>query len=206
MIDLRINKEGLKHNIEKAKENHIIIPTIAQMQNPDLIPEKIKEKLTHTGLWDVDPVNLFRISWHNEAKEFGGLYQHTPNYVEIPSSLSGVPCRILAYNLEDEPTNQTRFVVIGPKPTDTSAANKTSILFTLPDKPGSLAGILDLLFKAGVNLRKLESRPLRSQSWKYAFFADLETNLLKPELSGVLAELRNTCHSFRLLGCYTAGE
>ena len=66
MIDLRINKEGLKHNIEKAKENHIIIPTIAQMQNPDLIPEKIKEKLTHTGLWDVDPVNLFRISWHNE--------------------------------------------------------------------------------------------------------------------------------------------
>ena len=90
--------------------------------------------------------------------------------------------------------------------TDTSAANKTSVLFTLPDKPGSLAGILDLLFKAGVNLRKLESRPLRSQSWKYAFFADLETNLLKPELSGVLAELRNTCHSFRLLGCYTAGE
>ena len=60
--------------------------------------------------------------------------------------------------------------------------------------------------RRGVNLRKLESRPLRSQSWKYAFFADLETNLLKPELSGVLAELRNTCHSFRLLGCYTAGE
>lgn len=120
------------------------------------------------------------------------------------STMLGLP--ILAYNLEDEPTNQTRFVVIGPKPTDTSAANKTSVLFTLPDKPGSLAGILDLLFKAGVNLRKLESRPLRSQSWKYAFFADLETNLLKPELSGVLAELRNTCHSFRLLGCYTAGE
>ena len=120
------------------------------------------------------------------------------------STMLGLP--ILAYNLEDEPTNQTRFVVIGPKPTDTSAANKTSVLFTLPDKPGSLAGILELLFKAGVNLRKLESRPLRSQSWKYAFFADLETNLLKPELSGVLAELRNTCHSFRLLGCYTAGE
>lgn len=97
MIDLRINKEGLKHNIEKAKENHIIILTIAQMQNPDLIPEKIKEKLTHTGLWDVDPVNLFRISWHNEAKEFGGLYQHTPNYVEIPPACpacraASLPC------------------------------------------------------------------------------------------------------------------
>ena len=42
MIDLTINKAGLEHNIQKAKENNIIIPTIAQMQNPDLIPEKIK--------------------------------------------------------------------------------------------------------------------------------------------------------------------
>ena len=94
MIDLRINKEGLKHNIEKAKENHIIIPTIAQMQNPDLIPEKIKEKLTHTGLWDVDPVNLFRISWHNEAKEFGGLYQHTPNPLQPVRRAVPHPCHV----------------------------------------------------------------------------------------------------------------
>ena len=96
MIDLTINKTGLQHNIEKAKENHVIIPTIAQMQNPDLIPEKVKAKLTGVGLWDVNPLNLFRINWHNEAKEFGGLYQPVPNYVEIPSSLSGVPCRIVA--------------------------------------------------------------------------------------------------------------
>ena len=104
MIDLRINKEGLAHNIQKAKENNIIIPTIAQMQNPDLIPEKIKEKLSHTGLWDVDPVNLFRISWHNEAKEKGGLFQKVPNYVEIPSELSGVPCRIIAMSGKWFPT------------------------------------------------------------------------------------------------------
>ena len=96
MIDLTINKAGLEHNIQKAIENNIIIPTIAQMQNPDLIPEKIKDKLSHTGLWDIDPVNLFRINWHNEAKETGGLYQEIPNYVEIPSKLSGVPCRIIA--------------------------------------------------------------------------------------------------------------
>lgn len=104
MIDLTINKTGLEHNIQKAKENHIIIPTIAQMQNPDLIPEKIKAKLSHTGLWDVDPVNLFRISWHNEAKEQGGLFQAVPNYVEIPSKLSGVPCRIIAMSGKWFPT------------------------------------------------------------------------------------------------------
>ena len=75
MIDLTIHPEGLAHNIQKARENNIIIPTIAQMQNPDLIPEKIKDKLAKTDLWAVDPVNLFRISWHNEAKESGGLFQ-----------------------------------------------------------------------------------------------------------------------------------
>ena len=103
-IDLSINKVGLAHNIQKAKENNVIIPTIAQMQNPDLIPEKIKAKLSHTGLWDVDPVNLFRISWHNEAKESGGLFQKVPNYVEIPSKLSGVPCRIVAMSGKWFPT------------------------------------------------------------------------------------------------------
>ena len=96
MIDLSIHKEGLAHNIQKAKENHVIIPTIAQMQHPETIPEKIQARLKNIGLWDVDPMNLFRITWKNEAKEFGGLYQAVPNYVEIPSSLSGVPCRIIA--------------------------------------------------------------------------------------------------------------
>ena len=96
MIDLTIHKEGLEHNIQAAREKGIVIPTIRQMQHPEEIPEKILQRLGHTGLWDVDPVNLFRISWHNEPKEQGGLFQPVPNYVEIPSSLSGVPCRIVA--------------------------------------------------------------------------------------------------------------
>lgn len=96
MIDFKINSTGLKNNIEKARENNIIIPTIKQMQNPQLVPEKIKEKLSVTGLWDVDPVNLFRITWKNEAKESGGLFQEVPNYIELPSELTGVKARIFA--------------------------------------------------------------------------------------------------------------
>lgn len=107
-IDLTINKTGLQHNIEKAKENNVIIPTIAQMQHPETIPEKIQEKLKTVGLWDVNPLNLFRITWKNEAKESGGLFQEVPNYVEIPSELSGVPCRILAMAGKWFPTAATR--------------------------------------------------------------------------------------------------
>ena len=103
-IDLTINKTGLQHNIEKAKENNVIIPTIAQMQHPETIPEKIQEKLKTVGLWDVNPLNLFRITWKNEAKESGGLFQEVPNYVEIPSELSGVPCRIVAMSGKWFPT------------------------------------------------------------------------------------------------------
>ena len=96
MIDLTINKQGLEHNLKKAKENGIVIPTIAQMQHPETIPEKIQSKLKNVGLWDVDPLNLFRITWKNEPKESGGLYQAVPNYIELPSELTGVPCRIVA--------------------------------------------------------------------------------------------------------------
>ncbi len=96
MIDFTVNPEGLKHNIEKARENNIVIPTIRQMRHPETIPERTKEKLRQTGLWDVDPVNLFRITWKNEAKEKGGLFQEVPNFVELPSSLTGVKARIVA--------------------------------------------------------------------------------------------------------------
>ena len=54
---------ALQHNIDKARENNIIIPTFAQMQNPETIPEKIQEKLKGVGLWDVNPLNLFRIAY-----------------------------------------------------------------------------------------------------------------------------------------------
>jgi cysteine synthase len=95
MIDLHINKAGLEHNIKKAKERGIVIPTFAQMKDPaGTVPQGIKERLAKTGLWDVDPVNLFRITWKNEAKEAGGLYG-TPNFIEIPSALSGVKARII---------------------------------------------------------------------------------------------------------------
>ncbi len=96
MIDLTKNEAALERNIQKAKENGVIIPTIRQMRHPETIPEVIQAKLKQVGLWDVNPLNLFRITWKNEAKEFGGGYQAVPNYVELPSALTGVPCRIVA--------------------------------------------------------------------------------------------------------------
>ncbi|MBP8640933.1 MAG: pyridoxal-5-phosphate-dependent protein subunit beta [Oscillospiraceae bacterium] len=95
MIDLSINRDNLKNNIRKAKENNIIIPTYEQMKDPEKIPEGIRSKLKDVGLWDVNPLNLFRITWKNEPKEKGGLYNKTPNFIELPPELTGVPARII---------------------------------------------------------------------------------------------------------------
>ncbi len=94
MIDLTINKEGLEHNIQRAKEQNIIIPTFAEMKNPELIPEKIRMKLKNVGLWDVNPLNLFRITWKNEPVESGGLFGG-PNYIVLPTELTGVRAKII---------------------------------------------------------------------------------------------------------------
>jgi hypothetical protein len=95
MIALDINRDSLKNNIEKAKAKKVVIPTYRQMKNPETIPETIKEKLTGIGLWDINPLNLFRITWKNEPKESGGLFSPVPNYLELPPELTGVPARIV---------------------------------------------------------------------------------------------------------------
>ena len=95
MIDLTISKETLKRNIGKAKENGVIVPTFKQMRDPDkFVPEKIKSKLKGVGLWDINPLNLFRITWKNEKVQSGGLYGG-PNFIELPSKLTGVDARII---------------------------------------------------------------------------------------------------------------
>ncbi len=95
MIDLSINPEALERTIALAKKRNIIIPTLKQQRDPSLIPEKIVKKLKTVGLWDLDPLNLFRISWHNEPKDQGGGYTGV-NFMEFPEELTGVKARIIA--------------------------------------------------------------------------------------------------------------
>ncbi|MPM35428.1 hypothetical protein SDC9_82020 [bioreactor metagenome] len=94
MIDLTIHKEGRARAVKKAKERGFVVPTLRQMYDPSAVPEEILGKLAKTGLWEVDPVNMFRISWHNEPMQSGGLFGPV-NYVELPTALTGVSARIV---------------------------------------------------------------------------------------------------------------
>jgi cysteine synthase len=95
MIDLTIEQEARERGITRAQEQNIVIPTFAQMKNPDLIPDSIKGSLAEIGLWDLTPENLFRITWKNEPVPHGGGFNGV-NYIEFPSSLTGTEARIIA--------------------------------------------------------------------------------------------------------------
>ena len=95
MIDLRKNETKLKRAVEQARKRKIIIPTFKQMKDPKLVPGKIKEKLQGIALGDINPYNLFRITWKNDPVPKGGLFGDV-NYMEIPRELTGVEARIIA--------------------------------------------------------------------------------------------------------------
>lgn len=95
MIDLTINEEQLERTAQRAREQKIIIPTFRELKDPQLIPAQIKEKLKGISLWEVNPLNLFRINWKNEPVGSGGRFGKV-NCLQIPSALTGVDARIIA--------------------------------------------------------------------------------------------------------------
>ena len=112
---------------------------------------------------------------------------------------------VIEQGLEDVPDNWTRFLVIGASPPEAGNREKTSLLFTVLDKPGSLVTALSVLSRKGINMKKLESRPMRVEKWRYVFFADVECDLTSEEYGDVLAELGQSCHFLRILGSYPHG-
>ena len=103
LIDLTMDQARLKRAVKRSKERNIVIPTFAQMKNPALIDENTKAQLKNVGLWDVNPLNLFRINWHNEATAKGGGYDGV-NYIEFPEAITGVKAKIVAISGKWFPT------------------------------------------------------------------------------------------------------
>ena len=113
---------------------------------------------------------------------------------------------VLASHIDDIPDNSTRFFVIGPSSAVEPGADKSSLLFAVADKPGSLATVLHILAGAGINLSKLESRPMRGGLWKYLFFADLDCDITAGENAPALQAMRACCLRLRVLGVYPAAR
>ncbi len=119
---------------------------------------------------------------------------------EMAASLYGL--QIVKERIEDNPNNFTRFLVIGRNTSEPSGQDKTSIMFSIKDEPGILYRMLEPFSKRGLNLSKIESRPLKKKAWEYIFFLDLEGHIQEEKVRDAVEELRGYCQFLKVLGSY----
>jgi prephenate dehydratase len=116
--------------------------------------------------------------------------------------------RILQKHIEDHAENYTRFLLLSSRNQKvlSRAADKISLGFRLPHRPGALRGILAIFAERKINLVKIESRPLHGRPWEYCFYLDLQVSPRNPALPSALRELKRLARSVRILGHYPSAR
>lgn len=109
---------------------------------------------------------------------------------------------VRAENIEDDPRNTTRFLVIGNQDVAASGSDKTSLIMSAPNRPGAVHDLLAPLARHGVSMTKFESRPARSGLWEYVFFMDVEGHQADAKVAIALAELKQAAAFVKVLGSY----
>ncbi len=114
--------------------------------------------------------------------------------------------RILEKNIEDSSHNITRFLVISKELHPRTGNDKTSIMFSIKDRPGSLYSILLPFKRAKINLTKIESRPSKRKAWEYIFFVDMEGHIEDKKVKKAIEALKEGCLYLKILGSYPQGK
>ena len=110
--------------------------------------------------------------------------------------------KVLAENIEDQPDNTTRFLIVGNHPVPPSGKDKTSIIVSVHDKPGALYDLLAPFEEAGISLTRVETRPSPHSTWSYVFFMDFLGHQDDDKVKQVLAVIRQECQDLKILGSY----
>ena len=108
----------------------------------------------------------------------------------------------LAENIEDEPNNTTRFLVLGKHDAGPSGRDKTSLIMSAPNRTGSLHELLLPFSQSGVSMSRLESRPARNALWEYVFYVDVEGHRDEPAVKAALEALARNAAYLKTLGSY----
>ncbi len=109
-------------------------------------------------------------------------------------------------NIDDHSNGVTRFVVVGRREIEGEGKKKTSLVISLKHEPGSLYRILGALAEAGINVTRIESRPMKVKNWEYYFFLDFEGDSNDNEVEDALDNVRKQCTYFKNLGSYLIGQ
>jgi chorismate mutase/prephenate dehydratase len=110
--------------------------------------------------------------------------------------------RFVERNIEDFKDNYTRFLIIGRETSKKTGRDKTSVMFSIKDRPGALYSVLEPFKKGRINLTKIESRPSRRKAWEYIFFVDLEGHIEDRKVRRAIEDLKEGCLYLKVLGSY----
>lgn len=114
--------------------------------------------------------------------------------------------QLIAANIEDHTNNITRFLVIGDQDTVPSGDDKTSLVFSVKDKPGVLHRMLQPFARTRINLTKIESRPIKNKPWEYMFFIDVKGHQKESRIKRAIETLNASCDFMKILGSYPSGK
>jgi chorismate mutase/prephenate dehydratase len=109
---------------------------------------------------------------------------------------------IVADHIEDAGGNQTRFMVLAKSYGEATGSDKTSLIFSVRHKAGSLYDALQSFKRFGLNMTKIESRPSKSRAWEYCFFVDIEGHAGDKKMKAAIEDLQAHCAFLRVLGSY----
>lgn len=115
--------------------------------------------------------------------------------------LYGLEC--LKESVQDRGNNYTRFICISKELEIYPGANRTSLMMVLPHTPGSLYKVLSRFYALGINMNKLESRPIPERDFEFMFYFDLDTSVYSPQFIQLMGEMQNICEEFSYLGSYS---
>jgi chorismate mutase/prephenate dehydratase len=131
-----------------------------------------------------------------------------PSAAAVASELAAqvYSLKFVEKGIEDYRENFTRFLVIGKDWAHKTGRDKTSILFSIKDKPGALYTILRHFSKHKINLTKIESRPSRRKAWEYIFFVDMEAHVEEKRVKKTIDQVKKECLYLKILGSYPSAE
>ncbi len=188
----------------------VILPVHQNLLSRESDPAKIQRVFSHAQSlaqchrWlGQNAPQLERIPVASNA-EAARLASETPGAAAIAGRAAATHygLNILAANIEDEPNNTTRFVVLSRQDVAPSGLDKTSLVMSIRNRPGAIHELLAPLARAGVSMTRLESRPSRTGLWEYVFFVDVEGHQRDDKVHQALEEMRGLAAFLKILGSY----
>ena len=163
-----------------------------------------QQTLAQCRIWlDTNLPNAERIAVRSNAEAVIIASEHDRSAAiagTMAAELYSLP--VMYADIEDEPNNTTRFVVIGKYRSPPSGADRTSLLVFAHNKPGSLFSLLEPLAKRNISMSNIESRPSRRGVWEYVFFIDIDGHRDDPNIAEAIAEIENVSAMVTILGSY----